>query len=240
MNGVAVVTGGTKGIGLAIAKALTDDGFQVAAVYHRDKEAAQKFEKETGGRAFKFDVTDFEGCQKGVADIEEALGPVTALVNNAGITRDGVLHKMTDENWHAVIEANLSSCFHMCRAVIPGMRERGYGRVVNTSSVNGQKGQFGQTNYCASKSGIIGFSRALAQESAAKGITVNVVCPGYIDTEMTKAMNQDILEQVIKQIPVGRLGQPEEVAHVVSFLCSEKASFMTGATVAINGGLHMA
>lgn len=240
MNHVAVVTGGTRGIGRAISEALIADGMKVAAIYRGNDEAAQKFRDETGQDTFKFDTTDLEGCMKGVAEIEEKLGPVTVLVNNAGITRDGVLHKMSAENWHMVIEANLGSCFNMCRAVIPGMRERGYGRVINNSSINGQKGQFGQTNYCASKSGIIGFSRALAQESAAKGITVNVVCPGYINTEMTAAMNPDILAAVVKQIPVGRLGKPEEIGNIVSMLASEKASFITGATIAVNGGQHMA
>ena len=240
MKQVAIVTGGTRGIGRAISEALIADGMKIAAVYRGNEEAAQRFRDKTGHETFRLDLTDFEACMNGVSEIEEKLGPVTVLVNNAGITRDGVLHKMSAENWHAVIEANLGSCFNMCRSVIPGMRARGYGRVINNSSINGQKGQFGQTNYCASKSGIIGFSRALAQESAAKGITVNVVCPGYIDTEMTRAMNADILESVIKQIPVGRLGRPEEIGDIVSMLASEKASFITGATIAVNGGQHMA
>ncbi len=240
MSQIAIVTGGTRGIGRAISEALIADGMKVAAIYRGNDEAAQKFRDETGQGTFKFDTTDLEGCMNGVAEIEEKLGPVSVLVNNAGITRDGVLHKMSAENWHMVIEANLGSCFNMCRAVIPGMRERGYGRVINNSSINGQKGQFGQTNYCASKAGIIGFSRALAQESAAKGITVNVVCPGYIDTEMTKAIDPDILATVVKQIPVGRLGKPEEIGNIVSMLASEKASFITGATIAVNGGQHMA
>ncbi|HBR69290.1 MAG TPA: beta-ketoacyl-ACP reductase [Rhodospirillaceae bacterium] len=240
MNQVAIVTGGTRGIGRAISKALIADGMKVAAVYHGNDEAAKSFREETGHETFKFDITDLDACMSGVAEIEKKLGPVTVLVNNAGITRDGVLHKMTADSWRSVIEANLYSCFNMCRAVINGMRERGYGRIINNSSINGQKGQFGQTNYCASKSGIIGFSRALAQESAAKGITVNVVCPGYIDTEMTAVMDPQILASVVKQIPVGRLGKPEEVAGIVSMLASEKASFITGATIAVNGGQHMA
>ncbi len=240
MSGVAIVTGGTRGIGRAISEALIADGMKVAAIYRGNEETAQSFRDETGHETFKFDITDLDACMSGVSEIEEKLGPVSVLVNNAGITRDGVLHKMSAENWHKVIEANLGSCFNMCRAVIPGMRERSYGRVINNSSINGQKGQFGQTNYCASKSGIIGFSRALAQESAAKGITVNVVCPGYIDTEMTAAVDPDILAGVIKQIPVGRLGKPEEIGNIVSMLASEKASFITGATIAVNGGQHMA
>ncbi len=236
---VAIVTGGTRGIGLAISQALLQDGHKVAAIYHGNEEAAAKFEKETKGRAFKFDVADFKACQAGITEIENALGPVRILVNNAGITRDGVLHKMEIENWHDVIETNLTSCFNMCRVILGGMRERNFGRIVNISSINGQKGQFGQVNYSAAKAGILGFTKALALESAAKGITVNAVCPGYIETDMTSAIRPEVLESIIRQIPVARMGQPDEIAALVSFLASEKAAFITGATIAANGGQYM-
>lgn len=236
---VAVVTGGTRGIGLAISKALMDSGYKVAAIYHGNEEAAKAFEKDTGGMAFKADVADFQSCQSVVEEIENSLGPVAALVNNAGITRDGVLHKMSEENWHAVLETNLTSCFSMTRAVIGGMRERMFGRVINISSINGQKGQFGQANYSAAKAGMIGFTKALALESAAKGITVNAICPGYIETEMTGAMRPEVLDTIIKQIPVARMGQPSEIADLVAFLASDKAGFMTGSTLSANGGQYM-
>ncbi len=239
MTGVAVVTGGTRGIGLAISKALIADGLKVAAVYHGNEEAAQKFRDETGAMAVKFDVADFEACGKAVEEIESALGTVTVLVNNAGITKDSTLHKMKPENWHAVIETNLTSCFSMCRAVIAGMRENGFGRVINISSINGQKGQFGQTNYAAAKAGMLGFTKSLALEGAAKGITVNAICPGYIETDMTASMRQEVLDSIIKQIPAARMGQPDEIAAIVSFLASEKAGFITGATIAANGGQYM-
>lgn len=239
MDQVAVVTGGTRGIGLEISKALINEGYKVAAVYHGNEEAAQKFRDETGGMAIKFDVADFGACEKGIAEIEVELGPVAVLVNNAGITKDGTLHKMSPENWHAVIETNLTSCFNMSRAVITGMRERGYGRIINISSINGQKGQFGQTNYSAAKAGMIGFTKALALESAAKGITVNAICPGYIETEMTGAMRQEVLDSIIRQIPAARMGQPEEIAALVNFLASDKAAFITGATMSANGGQYM-
>lgn len=239
MAKVAIVTGGTRGIGLAISQGLIADGYRVAAAYRSNEEAAQKF-RDLGGYALKFDVSDFSACQEAVLKIEEELGEVAVLVNNAGITRDGVLHKMEEDNWHAVIETNLTSCFSMCRAVVNGMRERGFGRIVNISSINGEKGQFGQTNYAAAKAGILGFTRALALETARKGITVNAICPGYIETDMTADINQDVLDSIIKQIPTGRMGRPEEIAALVAFLASEKASFITGATLDANGGQHMA
>ncbi|MCE7885890.1 MAG: acetoacetyl-CoA reductase [Alphaproteobacteria bacterium PRO2] len=238
-GGVAIVTGGTRGIGHAISLALLQAGHKVAAVYHGNDEAARAFEKETKCKAFKFDVSDYEACEKGVQQIESELGAVSVLVNNAGITRDGVLHKMSAENWHSVIETNLSSCFNMCRIVINGMRERNFGRIVNISSINGQKGQFGQVNYSAAKAGILGFTKALALESAGKGITVNAVCPGYIETDMTSAVPPEVMASIIKQIPVARMGQPDEIAALVAFLSSEKAAFITGATIAANGGQYM-
>ena len=240
MSGVAIVTGGTRGIGLAITKALTGAGYKVAAIYHGNEEAAQKCATETGASVFKLDVCDYEACQTGCAEIEKTLGPIAALVNNAGITRDGMMHKMSPENWHAVIETNLTSCFNMTRAVITGMRDRSYGRIVNISSINGQKGQFGQTNYSAAKAGMIGFTKALALESAAKGITVNAICPGYIETDMTATMKQEVLESIIRQIPAARMGKPEEIADLVLYLTSDKAAFMNGSTLSMNGGQYMA
>ena len=239
MSGVAIVTGGTRGIGLAISRSLMGDGHKVAALYHGNEEAAQKFRDEYGGMAVKVDVADFEACKRAVAEIAQKLGAVSILVNNAGITKDGVLHKMPPESWHAVIETNLTSCFNMSHAVIGGMRESGFGRIINISSINGQKGQFGQTNYAAAKAGMIGFTKALALESAAKGITVNAVCPGYIETDMTAAIRQEVLDSIIRQIPAARMGKPEEIAAIVSFLSSEKAAFITGATIAANGGQYM-
>ncbi len=235
----AIVTGGTRGIGRAIAEALIADGHKVAAVYHGNDEAAGKFKNETKGSVYKFDVSDFSACAKGVEQIEKEMGPVSILVNNAGITRDGVLHKMAEENWHEVIETNLTSCFSMCRAVMNGMRERNFGRIINISSINGQKGQFGQVNYSAAKAGIIGFTKALALEAAAKGITVNAICPGYIATDMTAAIRPEVLESIIKQIPVARMGQPEEIGALAAFLAGEKAAFITGAVIAANGGQYM-
>lgn len=239
MTGVAIVTGGTRGIGLEISKALAADGLKVAAVYHANEESAQAFRDETGQTALKADVSDFEACQSILEEIEKELGEVSVLVNNAGITRDSTLHKMTPESWHEVIETNLTSCFNMSRVIVPGMRERGFGRIINIGSINGQKGQFGQTNYAAAKAGMIGFTRALALESAAKGITVNAVCPGYIETDMTAAVPHEVLDNVVKQIPVMRMGKPDEVAALVSFLVSDKAAFITGATLAVNGGQYM-
>ena len=240
MSKVAVITGGTRGIGLAISQALKADGYKIAAVYHGNEESAESFRKATKGMAVKFDVADYTACAAGVAEIEKVLGPISVLVNNAGITRDGMLHKMEPESWHAVIETNLTSCFNMCRVVVPGMRDRNAGRIVNISSINGQKGQFGQTNYSAAKAGIIGFTKALALEVAAKGVTVNAICPGYIETDMTATMRQEVLESIVRQIPVARMGQPDEIAALVAFLASDKAAFITGATMTANGGQYMA
>ncbi len=238
-KGVAIVTGGTRGIGLEITKGLIADGYSVAATYHGNEDAANACAKETGAKVYKFDVSNFDECQKGCAEIEKDLGAVTVLVNNAGMTKDGVLHKMTAEVWHQVIDTNLTSCFSMSRGVINGMRERGFGRIVNISSINGQKGQFGQTNYSAAKAGILGFTKALALESAAKGITVNAICPGYIATDMTASMKQDVLDSIIRQIPVARMGTPKEVADIVVFLASDKAGFINGATITANGGQYL-
>lgn len=240
MSKIAVVTGGTRGIGLSITKALIAEGYQVAALYHGNDEAAKKCADDTGAKVFKADVADYAQCQKTIADIESSMGPVSVLVNNAGITKDGMLHKMPEENWHAVIETNLTSCFNMCRAVVEGMRSRQFGRIINISSINGQKGQLGQTNYSAAKAGMLGFTKALAQESAAKGITVNAICPGYIATDMTSAMPQEVLDSIIRQIPAARMGKPEEIADMVVFLASDKSAFVTGATMTVNGGQYMA
>lgn len=239
-KGVAVVTGGTRGIGLEITKALSDEGYKVAAIYHGNEEAAQQCEYDTGAKAYKGDVANFAQCEAIITAIEEELGPINVLVNNAGITRDGALHKMAPENWDAVIQTNLTSAFNMCRLIVPYMRERGYGRIINISSINGQKGQFGQTNYAAAKAGMIGLTKSLALEGAAKGITVNAICPGYIETDMTAHMNQDVLDMIVKQIPVTRMGQPDEIAALVAFLSSEKAGFITGSTISANGGQYMA
>lgn len=239
MSGVAIVTGGTRGIGLEISKALIADGYKVAAIYHGNEEAAQKFRDETGHNAYKFDVADYESCEKWVEQIENDLGAIAVLVNNAGITKDATLHKMPVESWHSVIETNLTSCFNMSKAVINGMRERSNGRIINISSINGQKGQFGQTNYSAAKAGMIGFTKALALESAAKGVTVNAICPGYIETDMTAAMRQEVLDSIIRGIPAARMGQSSEVAAIVSFLASEKAAFINGSTISANGGQYM-
>lgn len=239
MSKIAVVTGGTRGIGLDITRALSKEGFKVAALYFGNDEAARKCADETGAVPFKVDVGDFDVCGKVIADVEAQLGPVHTLVNNAGITRDGMLHKMTPEAWHEVMQTNLGSCFNMCRAVINGMRERSAGRIINISSINGQKGQFGQTNYSAAKAGMIGFTKALAQESAGKGITVNVICPGYIETEMTGAMKPEVLDSIIRGIPVARMGRPDEIAAIVAFLASDAAGFITGSTISANGGQYM-
>ncbi|MDB5491164.1 MAG: Beta-ketoacyl-ACP reductase [Micavibrio sp.] len=240
MNGkVAVVTGGTRGIGLSITKKLIADGFKVAVIYNGNEDAAKKCEADTGAKAFKADVTDFDLCASTCDEIEKALGPISVLVNNAGVTKDGMLHKMGKDSWDYVIATNLTSCFNMCRAVMTGMRERSYGRIINISSINGQKGQMGQTNYAAAKAGMIGFTKSLALENAAKGVTVNAICPGYIETDMTAAMAQPVLESIIKQIPVGRMGKPEEIANYVSFLASEDNAFTTGATFTVNGGQYM-
>jgi acetoacetyl-CoA reductase len=211
----------------------------VAGTYAGNDEAARRFTQETGIAAYKFDVADFKACEVGVKRIEHELGPVEILVNNAGITRDSVLHKMTPEQWGQVIATNLTSCFNMCRLVIEGMRERGFGRIVNIGSINGQAGQYGQVNYAAAKSGIHGFTKALAQEGAGRGITVNAIAPGYIDTDMVRAVPQNVLDKIVARIPVGRLGHAEEIARGVLFLVSDEGGFVTGSTMSINGGQHM-
>ncbi|HUK09971.1 MAG TPA: acetoacetyl-CoA reductase [Stellaceae bacterium] len=239
MGRVAVVTGGTRGIGRAIAEALKAAGHKVAANYGGNEEAARKFTQETGIRAYRFDVSDYKACEAGVQAVAAELGPIEILVNNAGITRDAVLHRMTPENWGAVIATNLTSCFNMCRLVIESMRERNFGRIVNIGSINGQAGQYGQVNYAAAKSGIHGFTKALAQEGAGRGITVNAIAPGYIDTEMVRAVPANVLEKIVARIPVGRLGHAEEIARGVLFLVSDEGGFITGSTLSINGGQHM-
>jgi acetoacetyl-CoA reductase len=240
MARTAVVTGGSRGIGAAISKALKQGGYNVAANYGGNDEAAAKFKQETGIPVFKWDVSSYEACAEGLKKVESEVGPVDSLVNNAGITRDTMFHRMKPEQWSAVINTNLNSLFNMCRPVIDGMRERNFGRIINISSINGQKGQMGQANYSAAKAGDIGFTKALAQENASKGITVNVIAPGYIATEMVMAVPKDVLEKnIIPQIPVGRLGQPEEIARVVVFLASDDAGFITGSTIAANGGQYM-
>ena len=239
MARVAVVTGGTRGIGRAISVALNEADYKVAAVYAGNDEAARRFTQETGIAAFKFDVADFKACEVGVKRIEQELGSVEVLVNNAGITRDSVLHKMSPEQWGEVIATNLTSCFNMCRLVIEGMRQRGFGRIVNIGSINGQAGQYGQVNYAAAKSGIHGFTKALAQEGASRGVTVNAIAPGYIDTDMVRAVPQNVLDKIVARIPVGRLGHAEEIARGVLFLVSDQGGFLTGSTMSINGGQHM-
>ncbi|HWU49186.1 MAG TPA: acetoacetyl-CoA reductase [Asticcacaulis sp.] len=239
MGRVALVTGGTRGIGKAIVKRLKDAGLTVAAGYSGNEEAAKKCADELGVMVVKGSVDNFYDCKRCAHEVEAALGPIDVLVNNAGITRDGFFHKMTLEQWQDVIHTNMDSVFNMTRQVIEGMRERGYGRIINISSINGQKGQAGQTNYSAAKAGMIGFTKALAMESAAKGITVNCVAPGYTSTEMVSAIAPAVLEKIVAGIPVGRLGTPEEVAEICAFLASDMASFITGATIAVNGGQHM-
>ena len=235
---VALVTGGTRGIGAAISKGLQAKGYRVAANYGGNDAAAEAFKAETGIPVFKFDVGDLAGCEAGIRTIESEIGPVEVLVNNAGITRDGAFHKMTFEKWQAVIKTNLDSMFTCTQPLINGMRSRGFGRIIIISSINGQKGQAGQTNYSAAKSGVIGFAKALAQESASKGITVNVIAPGYIATEMVMAVPEEIRNKIIATIPTGRLGEADEIAHAVQFLASDEAAFVTGSTLTINGGQH--
>ena len=240
MARVALVTGGTRGIGRAIVERLKADGFTVAAGYSGNEEAAKACADELGVTIVKGNVGDFDDASRAVKEVEDKLGGIDVLVNNAGITRDAMLHKMTKEHWNEVIFVNLASLFNMSRNVIEGMRERGYGRIINISSINGQKGQMGQTNYSAAKAGVIGFTKALAQETAAKGITVNAVAPGYIDTEMMSAVPENVLQSIIKTIPVGRLGQGHEIAACVAFLAREDAAFITGATITANGGQFFA
>jgi acetoacetyl-CoA reductase len=240
MARTAVVTGGSRGIGAAISKALNQAGYNVAANYGGNDEAAAKFKQETGIPVYKWDVSSYEACVEGLKKVESEVGPVDILVNNAGITRDTMFHRMKPEQWYQVINTNLNSLFNMCRPVIDGMRERNFGRIINISSINGQKGQMGQSNYSAAKAGDIGFTKALAQENANKGITVNVIAPGYIATEMVMAVPKDVLEKsIIPQIPVRRLGQPEEIARCVVFLASDDAGFITGSTLSANGGQYM-
>jgi acetoacetyl-CoA reductase len=241
MARVALVTGGSRGIGAAISKALKDAGYRVAANYAGNDEAAASFKSETGIPVYKWSVADYDACVAGIAKVESDLGPVEVLVNNAGITRDAMFHRMTAQQWREVVDINLSGLFNMTHPVWPGMRERGFGRIVNISSINGQKGQVGQVNYSAAKAGDIGFTRALAQEGAAKNITVNAICPGYIGTEMVRAVPEEVLKtKILPHIPVGRLGEPEEVARCVVFLASDDAGFITGSTITANGGQFFA
>jgi acetoacetyl-CoA reductase len=239
MARTAIVTGGTRGIGRAIAVALKDAGNRVAATYAGNETAAELCTDETGIPCYRFDVGDYKQCAAAVKKIEADLGPIEILVNNAGITRDAVLHRMTPEQWGEVIATNLTSCFNMCRCVIEGMRERGFGRIVNIGSINGQAGQYGQVNYAAAKSGIHGFTKALAHEGASRGVTVNAIAPGYIDTDMVRAVPANVLEKIVARIPVGRLGHAEEIARAVLFLVSDEGGFLTGSTMSINGGQHM-
>ena len=240
MARVALVTGGTRGIGASISKALKTAGYEVAANYGGNDAAAEKFKVETKIPVYKWDVASFDACDAGVKKVEAELGPIDVLVNNAGITRDGAFHKMTPEQWSAVINTNLGSLFNMSRQVIEGMRSRKFGRIINISSINGQKGQFGQTNYSAAKAGEIGFTKALALENAKGGITVNAICPGYINTEMVQAVPKEVLEKsILPLIPVGRLGEPEEIARAVIFLAADEAGAITGSTLSVNGGQYM-
>ncbi|MFO0995793.1 MAG: acetoacetyl-CoA reductase [Alphaproteobacteria bacterium] len=239
MARVAIVTGGTRGIGRAISVALKRAGYAVAANYGSNDEAAKAFSQETGIAVYKFDVSRFDACKQAVDTIVADLGPIDVLINNAGITRDGTLQRMSPENWQAVIDTNLTSCFNMCRCVIESMRERKFGRIVNIGSINGQAGQYGQVNYAAAKSGIHGFTKALAQEGAAQGITVNAIAPGYVDTDMVRAVPPNVLEKIVARIPVGRLGKAEDIARGVLFLVADDADFITGSTMSINGGQHM-
>lgn len=239
MGKVAIVTGGTRGIGEAISLALKEMGFTVVANYAGNDAAAAKFTADTGIPAYKWDVGDHQACIEGCAKVEAEVGPIDVVVNNAGVTRDGVLHKMSFDDWNEVMRINLGGCFNMAKATFPGMRERGWGRIVNIGSINGQAGQYGQVNYAAAKSGIHGFTKALAQEGAKFGVTVNAIAPGYIDTDMVAAVPPPVLEKIVTKIPVGRLGQAEEIARAVAFLTSENGGFMTGSTMSVNGGQHM-
>ncbi len=239
MARVAIVTGGTRGIGEAICLALKEQGFAVVANYGGNAEKAKAFTAATGIPAYQWDVGDHEACLAGCARVAEEIGPIDVVVNNAGITRDGVLHKMSFDDWNEVMRINLGGCFNMAKATFPGMRERGWGRIINIGSINGQAGQYGQVNYAAAKSGIHGFTKALAQEGAKFGVTVNAIAPGYIDTDMVAAVPAPVLEKIVAKIPVGRLGQASEIARGVAFLASENAGFVTGSTMSINGGQHM-
>lgn len=239
MGRVAVVTGGTRGIGRAISVALKEAGYKVAANYVGNDEAARTFTEETGIAAYKWDVSSFAACEEAVKKITADLGPIEVVVNNAGITKDATMHRMTYEMWEQVIHTNLTSCFNMCRLVIDSMREKGFGRIVNIGSINGQAGQYGQVNYAAAKSGIHGFTKALAQEGAAAGITVNAIAPGYVDTDMVRAVPPAVLEKIIAKIPVGRLGRADDIARTVMFLVADNADFITGSTISVNGGQHM-
>ena len=239
MSRVAIVTGGTRGIGRAICEALRDQGATVVANYGGNDEKARAFTGETGIKAYKWNVGDHEACLAGCKQVEDEVGPVEIVVNNAGITRDGTLLRMSYEDWTEVLRVNLGGCFNMAKACFPGMKDRAWGRIVNIGSINGQAGQYGQVNYAAAKSGIHGFTKALAQEGARFGITVNAIAPGYIDTEMVAAVPENVLEKIVARIPVGRLGHADEIARGVAFLCSEDAGFVTGSTMSINGGQHM-
>lgn len=236
---VALVTGGVQGLGAATAKLLAGRGFRVAATNRAGGEAAAQFSEETGLPVYAWDVSDLSACEKGVAQVAEELGPVEVLVNNAGVNRDVMFHKMTRAQWDQVMDVDLGSMFNMTRQVIGGMRERGYGRIINISSVNAQRGQAGQTNYCAAKAGVIGFTRALARESAPKGVTVNAIAPGYADTAMVDKVPDEIMEKILRQAPLHRLAEPEEIARCVAFLASEDAGYITGSTLSVNGGMHM-
>jgi acetoacetyl-CoA reductase len=239
MARVAIVTGGTRGIGEAICRTLQDQGFSVVANYGGNDERAKQFTAETGIPAYRWDVGDHQAALDGCARVEAELGPIDVLINNAGITRDGTMHKMTFDDWNEVMRINLGGCFNMAKATFPGMRERGWGRIVNIGSINGQAGQYGQVNYAAAKSGIHGFTKALAQEGAKSGVTVNAIAPGYIDTDMVAAVPAPVLEKIVAKIPVGRLGQASEIARGVAFFASEDGGFVTGSTLSINGGQHM-
>lgn len=240
MARIALVTGGTRGIGAAIARGLKDAGYRVAANYASNDEAAAAFKAETGIAVYKWNVADLEECKAGTAQISKDFGgDVEILLNNAGITRDGMMHKMGLDDWSKVIDTNLTSCFNMSKVVIDSMRSKGFGRIINISSINAQSGQMGQTNYSAAKAGMLGFTKALALESAFKGITVNAIAPGYINTEMVAAVPEDVLKGIIAKIPVGRLGKPEEIARAVLFLAADDAGFITGETLSVNGGHHM-
>lgn len=240
MARIALVTGGTRGIGAAISIALKNAGYKVVANYASRDDVATEFTKVTGIPAYKWDIASYEACEKGVRIVEKEMGGnIEVLVNNAGITKDAAMHKMTPDGWNTVVETNLTSCFNMSRVVVEAMREKKFGRIINISSMNGQLGQFGQTNYSAAKAGIFGFTKALAREAAGRGITVNAVSPGYIATDMVKSIREDIMKQILAQIPVGRLGEPEEVARCVVFLAADEASFITGETLSINGGQYM-